>query len=46
MKTRREFFKLFGKVALVGGVVAAVPGARQSPDFFVVFFLENSLSHG
>jgi len=25
MKTRREFFKLFGKAALVGGVVAAVP---------------------
>ena len=26
MKTRREFFKLFGKVALVSGVVVAVPG--------------------
>ena len=25
MKTRREFFRLFGKAALVGGVVAAVP---------------------
>jgi len=27
MKTRREFFKLFGKAALVGGVVAVVPAA-------------------
>jgi len=25
MKTRREFFKLFGKAALVGSVVAAAP---------------------